>query len=44
MSINSIDSSWITDVYNNFLWPYMEKNEYCLILDMDRFKAYILQW
>ena len=32
ISINFIDSVWITDIYNNFLWPYILKTKDFLLL------------
>ena len=38
ISINFIDSYWITDIYREFFEPYINKVKYCLKLIWDVFR------
>ena len=40
ISINYIYSAWINNIYSNFFGPYIDKVNYCLIIDLGSFKAF----
>ena len=42
ISINLVDCNWITDIFNSFFWPYIEKMKYFLITDTDYFKVSVV--
>ena len=44
ITINFIYNAWITDIYRDFFGPYIEKLNYCFIIDMESSKASIVKW